>query len=276
MKWTKTLALAGLTALGTAACDGTGTEPDTFNDEAIRAEAALVAADGMFQDLGLARDPGLQSMGFNGMAQGRGVGGSHGAGCTLDEAAGTFTCPDMAREGVTFTREVTFFDAAGNVQAGGYDPATTDAIRIVSSSSGTMGRSFWTATTQRGRDMTISALLTDAHVLNGTGSGTVYRSGNPQEGLEKTFDMSSAATWTNVVHVQPQDENPWPLSGTVARHVTVSVTENGVVTQTKDVETLITFNGTQFVTMIVDGEAVEIDLADRGVHGRFKMGGRHR
>ena len=35
----------------------------------------------------------------------------------------------------------------------------------------------------------------------------------------------------------------------------------------------ITFNGTQFVTMLVDGEPVEIDLAQKGVKGPKGFGG---
>jgi len=87
--------------------------------------------------------------------------------------------------------------------------------------------------------------------------------------------MASDATWTDVVHVQPREENPYPLSGTVARHIVVTVTENGEEIGSRNVETLITFNGTQFVTMLVDAEEVEIDLATRGVRGRFGMGGNH-
>jgi len=181
----------------------------------------------------------------------------------------------MVREGFTFTREVTFYNAEGEAQPDGFDAASTDAIRMVSDASGTVERSFWTATMDRSRDMLIEGLLSDTHTLNGTGSGTTYRSGNPAEGVERTFDMSSIATWTNVVHLQPREENPYPRSGTVARHIVVTVTENGEAIGSRDVETLITFNGTQFVTLLVDGEEVEIDLATKGVKGRFGMGGNH-
>jgi hypothetical protein len=275
-KWTKTLILSGMVALGSVACDDLGTEPNGLNEDAIRAEAALVAANGMFQDLSLAQEPGLQSFGFGGMGSGHGLlGPMGGPGQCQGQGQGAFNCPNMVREGFTFTREVTFYDAKGEVQPEGFDAASTDAIRMVSDASGTVERTFWTATMDRSRDMLIEGLLSGAHTLNGTGSGITYRSGNPAEGVERTFDMSSIATWTNVVHHQPREENPYPLSGTVARHIVVTVTENGEVIGSRDVETLITFKGTQFVTLLVDGEKFEIDLATKGVKGRFGMGGNH-
>jgi len=158
-KWTKTLGLAGVVALGTVACDGLGTEPNRLNDAAIRAEAALVAADGMFQDLSLAQDPGLQAIGFGGMGSGRGmIGPMGGNGPCQGQGQGAFNCPNLAREGFTFTREVTFLDAEGEVQPGGFDATSTNAIHLVSDASGTVGKAFWTATMERSRDMLISGL----------------------------------------------------------------------------------------------------------------------
>lgn len=267
-KWIKTLAFGGVVTLGAAACDDLGTSPDTFDDAALRAEAALVAADGMFRDLSIAQDPGLQTTGFTGMSGGISLAGGQGQ-CMATLTTGTFECPNMVREGFTYTREVTFLDEHGNSQTNGFDAATTDGVHMVMSSSGTVERSFWTATIERDRDMLIVGLLGDTHTMNGTGSGATYRSGNPLEGLVKTFDMSSTATWTDVVHIRPLTENPYPESGTVARHIIVTVTENGENTVSRDFETLITFNGTQYVTMRVGVEEFEIDLAERGVRGRF-------
>jgi hypothetical protein len=70
----------------------------------------------------------------------------------------------------------------------------------------------------------------------------------------------------------PRAENPWPLSGTITRVITVVITNgpNGDVTHERTV--VITFNGTQFVTLTVNGEEFELDLAarlsDRGVRRR--------
>lgn len=268
----KALVVGALLSAPLFGCDDTGTEPRGLSDEVILAEAALVAADGMFQDLSLAQDPGLQSMGFGGMATGPGLAGPMGGqGCQGQH--GVFNCSNMVREGFTFTREVTFYDAGGNLQPEGFDPASTNEIHLTSAASGSVERSFWTATIDRNRNMIITGLLGDAHTLNGTGSGHVYRSGNPAEGMQKTFDMSTSATWTDVVHLQPREENPYPASGTVLRDISVTVTENGEVIQSRTVSTLITFNGTRYVTMTVGDETYEIDLDDRGVNRRFGNGG---
>jgi hypothetical protein len=272
----KGLALGGLALLGTVACEDTGTTPELLDDSTISSEAALVAADALFQDLSMAQDPGIQSLGFMGMGSGPGMAGPVGGGqCQGTGTPGTFTCSNLVRDGFTTSREVTFFDENGVKQDDGFDPLTTNAVEIVMESSGTVERSFWTATITRNRNMYIQGLLTDAHTLNGTGSGTVYRSGNPQDGLEVTFDLSSQAEWIDVVHVRPVEENPFPASGQVHRQMVVTVTKDGEVVQTKDVDTLITFNGTQYVTMVVNGESFQIDLTERGVKGRFGGGGRN-
>ena len=274
--WMKGLAMAGLVVLGTTACEDTGTSPDDFDDAALRAEAALVAADAMFQDLSIAQNPGLQALGFGGMGSGPGlVGPEGGSQCQGTGIPGVFHCGRLVQGGFSFTRDVTFFDADGNEQPNGYDAVTTDGVRIVSQGSGSAERSFWSATKERSRDMLITGLLGDVHTLNGTGQGEVYRSGNPQDGMERTFDMTTGAEWREVVHRQPRSEYPYPESGEIYRHLVVTVTENGEVVRSRDVETLVTFNGTQFVTMLVNGEPYEIDLSQREVKGRFGKGGKN-
>lgn len=120
--------------------------------------------------------------------------------------------------------------------------------------------------------MWMTELLTDEHHLDGTGSSVVARSGNPQDGSSRTFNMTSTVEWDDVVHVQPRADNPYPLSGTITRDIFVEVTKDGVVVGGRDVTTVVTFNGTQYVTMLVDGEPVEIDLAEKGVNGRLGNG----
>jgi hypothetical protein len=121
--------------------------------------------------------------------------------------------------------------------------------------------------------MWLTGLLSAEHHLNGTGHEEVYRSGNPEDGGEMTFDMTVDVTWDDVVHLQPRSENPYPLSGTVTREILVEVTRDGEVMGGRDVTAVITFNGTQFVTLSVDGQEYEIDLAQREVKRRWRRGG---
>jgi hypothetical protein len=279
MTWIRVSAGIGFALLGAAACEDLGTEPNGIDVAAVRAEAALVAADGMYQDLSLVQDPGLQSIGYMGMAGGPALSGdpalSDGPGgqCQRMGLGAGFRCGQMVRDGFTFEREVTFYDAAGEEQPEGFDAATTDAIHLVVNAEGTRERSFWTATMKRSRDMWLTELLTDAHHLNGEGRSEVYRSGSSQEGPDRTFDMTVDVYWEDVVHLQPRSEHPYPESGSIRREIFVEVTKDGVVVGGKDVTTVITFNGTQYVTMTVDGEPVEVDLAQREVKGRWHFGG---
>jgi len=271
-KWMRTLVVGSLVAVGATACDDAGTAPNAIDDQLVIAEAALVAADGLFQDLSLAQDPGLSSIGFGGMGSGPVLVGGMGGQCQHLGGGATFQCPNLVRDGFTFTRVLTFFDGEGNEQPEGFEAGTTDQIHMVVDAEGTRERAFWTATMARSRDMWLTELLTDAHHLNGEGHSTIDRSGNPQDGGEMTFDMSVDVEWDDVVHLQPREDHPYPESGTVTRDIFVEVTRDGEVIGGRDVTTVVTFNGTQYVTMIVDGEEIEIDLAAREVKGRW--GGR--
>jgi hypothetical protein len=274
-KWIRAAGLGGLVALAAAGCDDDATAPNVIDDAAIRAEAALVAADGMFQDLGLAQDPGLEAFGFFGMGAGSGPMGGMGGQCQHLGSGPSFQCGSMVRDGFTFTREVTFYYQNGDVQEDGFEPGTTDAIRLVVNAEGSRERSFWSASMTRSRDMLLSGLLSDAHHLNGEGHSVVSRSGNPQDGAEMTFDMVVEVEWNDVVHIQPREEHPYPESGTITRDIFVEVTRDGEIVGGRDVTAVVAFNGTQYVTLDVDGEQFEIDLAEREVMRRWGgMGGR--
>jgi hypothetical protein len=273
-KWMRILAVGSLAAGLTTACDDGGTAPRALDDEVVIAEAALVAADGMFQDLSLVQDPGLAGIGFGGMGAGPALAGGMGGQCQHLGAGGAFQCPSLQRDGFTITRTVTFLDGNGDEQPEGFDAATTDQIHLVTEAKGTRERVFWTASIERSRDMWLTDLLTDAHHLNGDGHESVYRSGNPQDGGEMTFDMTVDVQWADVVHLQPREEHPYPESGTITREIFVEVTRDGEVIGGRDVTVVITFDGTQYATMTVDGEEIQIDLANREVKGRWGGGGR--
>jgi hypothetical protein len=272
-KWMGTIGIMSVLALGAAACEDAGTEPNALDMALVRAEAALVAADGMFQDLSLAQDPGLQGVGFSGMASSPDLAGGMGGQCQRIGFGAVFQCPNLVRDGFTFTREVTFFDAEGGEQPEGFDAATTDAIHMVVAAEGSRERVFWSAAMTRTRDMWLTALLSDAHLLKGEGHEVVARSGNPQDGGEVTFHMTVDVAWEDVVHLQPREDHPYPESGTITRDIFVEVTRDGEVVGGRDVTAVITFNGTRFVTLDVDGEKFQIDLSQREVKGRWGRNG---
>ena len=98
-------------------------------------DAALVAADGMFQDLAHMDTPGI----WAGMGAG----------------------PEMVgieiQGSKTFSRTVTFYDADGNLQDA-YDELTTDRIDVVTVVNREVAREDWSAVINREREMTITGL----------------------------------------------------------------------------------------------------------------------
>lgn len=226
--------LALLTAIALAACNDANA-PDSLDAE-LNEEAAMLAADAALEDLGQM----VISLG--------------GAPAPAFAAAGPPT---------TRSRTVTFFDAAGN-QQDAYNAETTASMNIVVEMSGAVERDTWTATVERSRDMTVSGLegQETSRIWNGTGTGDVLRA-QTLDDVDRSYAISSSSVIAAVVRGLPRDENPWPLSGTITRSLTITITNgpNGDEVRTRDVA--ITFDGTQFATVIVNGEEFELDLAAR-------------
>ena len=178
------------------------------------------------------------------------------------------------------TVTITFYDAEGNEQEA-YDKVTTASVHKVSEISGersranSSGTQSWSSTTSRTRDRTITGLEGDetTRTANGTGSSTVSKSRHSDVNGDRSYEMTSTSITTNVVHTVPRKENPYPLSGTITRDVTVVIVNgrNGDKTRTRHV--VITFDGTQFAHITVNGESFEVDLSARdGRHPVRKRG----
>jgi len=181
-------------------------------------------------------------------------------------------------------REVTYYDTDGNEQDA-YDGITTASVHIASEISGERARDNWSSSVSRMREITVTGLEGNEVIrtANGIGSSTRSRSYHSDADGDRSYEMSGSSVITDVVRaVRKEENNPfaprekilYPLSGTITRDVTVVILNgrNGDETRTKHV--IITFNGTQFVTMTVDGEPIEVDLsAPRGLHPLRGRGG---
>ena len=234
--------LVALSVVALAACSDTAGPDGTDSLESLLTlDVAMVSADALIEDVAE-----LQ------LAFWGGLGGP--AAAPLDRV-----------------RTVTYFDADG-VQQEAYDEVTTASVHIVSEISGEMGRENWSGTISRTRDMTITGLVGDetTRMANGTGNGTVSRSRHSDQDGDRTYDMTGASVITDVVRGLPREDNPYPLSGTITRDVTVVIVNgpNGDETRTRHV--VITFNGTQFATMTVDDESFEVDLSTRSGRRPFR------
>ena len=244
MKHRMTLGLAAVSVFALAACSDTaGPNGSALAfDELVTLDVAMVAADGVLENLA---------------AMQQSFGGALG------------TAP------MTGTRTVTFLDADGN-QQDAFDELTTATIHIVSEFSGEVDRESWSASMLRTRDMTISGLEGEETTRTANGSGTVAvtRSRHTDDSGTRTHEMTGTSLVDNVVHGVPREENPYPLSGSITMDMTVNITNgpDGDVTRTRTV--VVTFNGTQFATMTVDGESFEVDLSTRSGGHPFRRRGR--
>ena len=226
------VALASTLSVGLSACSD-GTAPDAFSSQLNR-DVAMVAADGLLNDLSQINQ-------------------------VIPAGSQASLAPPL-----TGNRSVEYFDAAGN-QQDAYDELTTASIHVVSERSGEFSREGWSATVSRSRDMIISGLEGEetTRTANGTGSAEIVRSRHLDGGGERSYDMSGESTIQNVVHAVPREDNPWPLSGTISRHMTVVIVNGPDGDATVERDAVVTFNGTQFVTMTVNGESFEVDLSAR-------------
>jgi hypothetical protein len=222
---------------------------------ALDRDVALIAADAAGQDIEMMRGPG----------------GRFGLG--LPAGPGNFECNDVAPPGLTVTRTCTFYDANGAVQDA-FDAQTTATVIVHVAMEGTIDRGEWSATVSRVRDYTVTGLEGDETTLtwSGTGSGTMTRIRQTRDGDEIQMDMVSEEEATGVVIPVPRTPDGWPLAGTMTSSVTVTITGGPHDGETRQRDVTITFDGTQYATVTVNGETFTIDLANRRHAGRGRLG----
>jgi len=271
------LLLAVFAALLVAGCDNTG-EPELFSND-INFDAAVVAADGTLEDLRMMHGPrlGLPGIVFPPLPNEND--------CTADGAR--FQCNPISRDGLTFTRTITYFDQGGEEIVDGegnpiYDEAKTESIRYQISVVGDVSREWWSATINRQRDLTVTGLLNDNDgddsnddgvvTWKGSGTGDVERSRHTDGGELRVYHMVSSSAIDDVVVPYPRTEAGWPLSGTIERNVTITRTLPSGETETVQRDVKVTFDGSQFATVTVGDDTFTIDLIERS----FGPGKMHR
>jgi hypothetical protein len=179
---------------------------------------------------------------------------------------GHFRCEGRTREGLTVTRSCTFKDASGNVQAE-YDPLTTAEAQIQVAIEGAISREMWEAEVERTRNLTVTGLAGEEtrRTWNGTGSGSVSRSRHREGGETRTYDLTYQTTIVNVVVPVPRTEDSWPISGTITRNARATITGGPADGRVVERVVVITFNGTRFVPVTVNGKSFTFDLRIRRV-----------
>ncbi len=175
-------------------------------------------------------------------------------------------CPRMHfGDDISYTRDVTFFDEFGD-EMEFFHRDSTEAVHIVVTFEGTRTRENVEITVDRYRDMTVSNLLgaDTARIWNGSGTADVNRTRHSDEHGDRVYNMSSSSTIDSVIIAVPRQSN-WPLSGTITRDVTVEVVGGLEDDRTRSRTVVITFNGTQFAEITINGEMFFFDLETRTV-----------
>lgn len=234
-------------AAGITACSEGVSDPDSL--DTLNLDVAMIAADAAIADI---------------------------------QAVDAFMGDQRAGGSLDRTVLVTYLDADGNEQDA-FDELTTATIIRSSKASGTVEREGWSATIRRTREQTITGLVgvEMKRTVNGSGTDAVSRSVHTDENGVRTYEMSGTVAWDDVMHGVPREDNPYPLSGTVTRSMTIVITNDPNGDATRERTIVITFDGTQFATltvdgetMTVDGETMKIDLSARDGRTPFRRRGR--
>jgi len=268
------LGFAAASLILTGCSSDSATDPETQLTPTLNADIAVAAADGIGEDVGQMRDLNL-GLRF-GMILAANLPGLRAA-CPYD-ASGFHICPTVALpNGLTVEHKYRFMNAAKAAQET-YDPVLTDAINIVRSVKGSVERTMElgqvSGSVEHFRDMTVSGLAGSEQKRTWDGSGTSQITRTTVRDAKGTRSYSLAATVTisKVVlpHFNNEDKDRWPISGTITKVVKGQVTLPDGTTRAIDRTVTVTFNGTQFAEVTVNGETHTIDLAGRLV---MKAGG---
>lgn len=188
--------------------------------------------------------------------------------CPYDATARRFVCVVKDRGPFSASRSYAYLDAAGVAQSA-YSATATAAANFKWALSGTITKERWSGTMSRERDITISGLLgaNTTVTVNGTGATERQRtrflrdSAGPN-GLTREYDLESSLAIVNVVTPAMRVPDAWPASGTITRNYKVTRTDatNGTVVVTRN--SVVTFNGTQFARLVVNGKEFTLDLSN--------------
>lgn len=242
------------------ACNSDTSGPDAATP-LLNADIAQVTADATAEDVDVMREPVF----FTAMAGfAPGQGDFRPANCPFDAGSGRLVCPTITHGDVTITRSYMFWDA-GNLPQSAYDAGLTAKANILSSIEGSRTLPNWEATIERERDMTATGLAgtETQRTWNGTGASHVTRSKHTDDGPLRSYDLECSVTVANVVVPVPNGADAWPLSGTITRQCTVTFIGGRRDGETIDRTAVVTFNGTQTVTLTVGDKTFDLDLKDR-------------
>lgn len=161
----------------------------------------------------------------------------------------------------TVTRSKLFFDAEGGEQDH-YDRLTTATIEVEATGEGSATRGPWKVEWNRSRHLVVTGLVGEevTRTVNGDGDESISREYQADDARSRSCTLTGSFSIDNVVMpVRGDGVEPWPLSGTITRTLTVVRGDHEPVTRV----VIVIFNGTSAPTATVNGEPFELDLQKR-------------
>lgn len=159
---------------------------------------------------------------------------------------------------VTWTLGRTFYNAAGTEQAS-YNPLTTTRMDVTARGTGHVATPSDTASFGSAAALTVRGLAAaqDTLVSDGARHDTLLTSfwAPVRQARVHTY-VEGAEALANVRQLKPVDQNPWPLSGTATWTLAVdrlATGDRGSVERHFASTVVVTFNGTRYVGVTVDG-----------------------
>jgi len=251
--WIPAAALAAL-ALAAAGCGSdsptapaSGLTQATADDVAVQVAQTMAAGNGGTMTEMYAMAGAVPSAAPTG---GIGLRGAFGTASALSET--TFTVGNVT---YTFTRA--FYDADG-VELPEYGPAAV-RLRVTSRAGGGIVTPQFEATLGHAglTDVTGIAPLADTLEFDGAGDDTVQTRFTSLDGLRtRYFYWLAHLAYADVRLLKDRDSNPWPLSGTATWALRAERLRSGSradVEATFDALVVVTFNGTQYPEVAVNG-----------------------
>lgn len=258
-----------LSLLTFAACGDGATDPSQ-DVPTLNADVAAAVADGVGEDVATMRD---LNFGLRTGLLFLPIGSLQARNCPWNSTSGWHECETRTVGPLTIERQYAFYNPAGTAQEH-YDGDQTASIRVQRSVDGSIERvtdgGTLSGDIHHDRDLTVSGLQGNEQqrTWNGTGHSEISRTRVADGRGSRAYEMSADVEIDDVVvpHPNNEDQDPWPLSGTITKHVEGSVTVNGE-TRSFERTVVITFDGTQFATATVTGTGGSgtfvIDLANR-------------
>jgi hypothetical protein len=256
-------ALTCAAVLGACSGDATSTSIDQ-QIPSLASDLALVAANGTAEDVGIMLEPvSFTAMPFFATASFDGpvlslAGNFRPANCPFDATSGRLVCPTITHYGITINRSYAFWDASNAVQQA-YDTITTAKGNVQTSIVGTRTGDEWSATVDRGKDLTATGLAgaETQRTWNGTGHDKVNRSRVTEAGETRTYDIDCSVTVSDVVVPVPP---AFPLSGSITRTCTITIVGGPRDGTTIQRTVVVTFNGNSTATLTIGDKTFTVDL----------------